>query len=209
MKPLLFLICLFSITSCEFEDRDRYFYLNADLKGYFNYNKGSYWVYHDDINTTDTLAITRYVYCIGEEHFDSHIDHKETLDITYTSSYEKATIEDRIYATNLDCTGAMRDFEIKATTDPFSRREIIISSSSKIFDNEPSHTILEEHTVNGTKFSNVLHYTNELCINRHNNGTTDTAKVEYFIAKNIGVVEKRYSSPTKTQCWKLTSYHLE
>ncbi len=209
MKLLLFLICLLSITSCNLEDKDRYFYLNADLKAFFNYNKGSFWIYHDDaIDETDTLVITSYQHYIGEGHSDSYIDHQETLNISYSTSNSRATIEDRIYATNLDCTGALRDYEIKTAADTFYRREISLSSNSKFIDSSPNHAILEDYTVNGTKYANVLHYTDEFCINKHRNGKTDTVKVEYFIAKTVGVIEKRYSSPTETQCWKLVSYHL-
>ncbi len=210
MKLLLFLICLLSITSCNLEDKDRYFYLNADLKAFFNYNKGSFWIYHDDaIDETDTLVITSYQHYIGEGHSDSYIDHQETLNISYSTSNSRATIEDRIYATNLDCTGALRDYEIKTAADTFYRREISLSSNSKFIDSSPNHAILEDYTVNGTKYANVLHYTDEFCINKHRNEKTDTVKVEYFIAKTVGVIEKRYSSPTETQCWKLVAYHLE
>jgi len=210
MKPLLFLLCLFSITSCNLEDGDRYFYLNADLKAYFSYIKGSYWVYRDDsFNATDTLVITGYKDEIGREHFDSYIDHTEYLRITYTSTYCNAIINDNLYTSNLGCSAAERTYEKEDAPDTLSRREMDISCCTKSFGNGSNYSLLQEYTVNGVKYSNVLHYIDEFCVNTHHNGTTDTVKVEYFLAKNIGVVEKRYSSPTETQCWKLVSYHLQ
>jgi len=208
MKSLLFLLCLFSITSCNLEDTDRYFFLNADLKAYFNYHKGSYWVYNDDLNATDTLVITSYTDEIGGENFDSHIDHKESIYITYSMN-DSMSISDQLGTSNTGYSSITRTVNSEKPSNTYFRNDINIGCNSKSLNNGTNHSLLEDYSVNGVKFNHVLHYIDNKCINRYQNGTTDTVKVEYFIAKNIGVIERRYSSPTETQCWKLVSYHLE
>ncbi len=207
MRHLLFLICLLSITSCNL-DKDRHFYLNKELKTYFDYKLGRYWVYHDDaLNLTDTHKIVQHWSEMRGEHSDTYFDYQESISITYATTND-IIIYDQLEATNTNYSLMHRTFNSEKPNNTYFRDEIEMSIYGGTFNADSNYMILADYTVNGIKYTNVLHYINDMCINNYKSGLTETVKVEYFIAKNIGVIEKRYSSPTETQCWKLVSYHL-
>lgn len=196
LLPFAALILLFWNCSNQF-----FYLIDPDLKAYFDFLKGSYWIYYDeDHQLYDTVTVDSYLNAFRVDQMDENIDHYEYLDIMSKSTLDTLiVINDRLGEDWHGTSTAQREISVY---DSILRYELDFTSNS--LKNAGNLT----RQVNGTEYKNCYHYSHQNETNSDMQDTSFLISYDLYISKNIGIIEKKYEYVGKTYHWKLISYHI-
>ncbi len=213
MKNLLLFTVLFLLlfTSCKKEERPKpteSYYMSAELKSYYFFPKGSWWVYKRTDTTATIYDTATVVNSVSEmifdelapfewEHVAVNIEHTH-----YPSSPRSASPYLNIYIRN----------------DAGFTDRISMTSQGKLFSYLPYFFSVPIDSLSMENKSHVpnspiLLDTNDVVINNQTfklvvhlkNGSTDF-KYDIWIARNVGIV--KYFNTGDSTHWEVVDYHI-
>jgi hypothetical protein len=168
-------------------EQDQYYHISDDLKSLADFQKGSFWIYHNDsLNINDTVSVIDNKLTLIDEHFDSHENYIDQLNITLKSSYKDSVIYDRIYGGRYSRTY----IEYKKDTGLFVK--------GFRFDGPTNSTqYLYNYILNGKLIDSVICYTSA---NVYGN--------QYYFAFNYGIIKIKDIENSHIVEWSLIKYNL-
>lgn len=207
----LFSFC-FIFLSCKKElGQGPITYIPQEVRTFFNYKPGSYWVYQDSISgnydsvecqsvINDTFTyIGKYSKYAYEQMQLNYIKYQPSASYTpYKGihiSTEPAHVIDGV-------------FQINRGGDQFSQSLYFVYpfTVGTRFINEYADTViisavLDHYTINSFDFDSVV--VSDVLYNQNNS----TGNVQYYSVKGIGIIQMKY--PKDTANYKLVNYHIE
>lgn len=213
---LLLSFTIVTLSCCKPDDDSEpqvyHFLLPQEVKDYYAFKDGTYWVYEND-KTKELDSITVFFH---QSKIDTIIDternHKLIFEIFRLITYSHRDDYKTEYyplppvPENPSANAVIIEREKYKTGDyigvtsllfhPFIKGSKKYTSKGEIVLND----ILPEFTIKNNSFLNVLYYHNTFDI------TNNKSDMDYFIAKNVGIVMMRNNTTNET--WNLIRHNI-
>lgn len=175
--------------------------MNAELKQYFNFQIGSYWVFKDSsTGIMDSIWVTYNTYLPND---DPGQQGKESIGIGLKELIFKPTGTDtmfwnyHIYLNNFDVVHGPKDsitFFATLITFPFKLGEI------PLFDSGTVTNIYPNYLVNGTTYTQVaeVHHANP--VSHYDDW--------FYLTDSLGIIKRRTNENALRAVWELQSFHI-
>lgn len=162
------------------------YYVTDDFKEWVVFQPGSYWIYQNGL-IKDSIAVNDIENGISENYGDGKIWYfKEYFTVDYFNS-DSTINSDRISAGPNGQRAYRRG-------SPFNH--ILL-----VKDFETKYNIIDELKIGNTTFYNMKQV-------HISNNSLDSVVIDYYIAKNYGVVKKEIQDSSGTTTWNLVEWNI-
>ena len=187
-KILFFVAAVYLLQGC-FEHKTEYFYLDQEVKDYYVFKEGCYWIYQDSAtNSTDSVVLKQVAHDFEKRR--NNFGNIMYLYETYKNNYHHY-----LYDTSVVFTHSVA-FDRPVRVDPFQMIAFSFENSNIV-----------TNRIFGIPFKNIKYSLIEYSIleNTFNNVMVGGDTVKSYWAKNIGLIRYEiYSSDTTI----LNTYNL-
>ena len=207
IKNYILIIILTGLFSCEKQEPVHY-YIPDEVKTYGDFKIGSYWVYMvDSVNNEDSIWITDYN--VGQN--------EEVIDKKVISVFEKITINitSKLDINNYIEINAEKKYNLLGFGEIDNNHNISYGVSF-FYKNgfmprqgsEDSIIIYNSYSIIGKNYENVLYRKTYNPILNLNDYTREYDTLEYWVAKNVGVIKKIIRNKYENHTYYLKRYNV-
>ncbi len=190
-KVILYIFIFLLFISCN-RNYDIHYHLTSAINVLGNFNKGSYWIYHNDsLNISDTISIIDYKMGTSLDN-GSYLITRDILTIKLKSNFCDSIID------NLESFYYSRSYYgLKNNIDSTIRNFIIYTDdNNNYYADSASFDFYYNYKLNGMLFDKVVCY------------TFGKLKNKYYFALNTGIIKIIMINNSKEIEWNLIKYGI-